>query len=242
MKIKIPKTITYLGMEDQSGSEIGGSSYLLAKSLAKFFEWNFCASTIDPRSKTPVSEQFNSCAALLATKQDPILYIAAHGHKDGSFLPAGKGALRIHFKDWTNSLAAPNVRNQFIGIVVGSCSVGSKVDEKLCRNLGLEWIIGHRIKVDWHTSFVAESKILEWMYLHLIPSQKKNLSYLQDRIDAMSKTPPDIKTIVASGFYRDLSMPTKKQTNAIDGLYSKLFHYTGMTISTKKETVKYNRS
>lgn len=117
-------------------------------------------------------ETMNSCAGAreaiprIGTLMVKYLYLAAHGHEDGSGLALGNGETltRTHLKNALAQIRGTNGSN-LDGIFLGSCFFGTaSLANFLFRyETGIDWVIGYETAVDWIPSSVLDLFVLNFL-------------------------------------------------------------------------------
>jgi hypothetical protein len=151
-----PDRLLYLSSEDRDGHGTNTSTYFLGQSISSYLKLEF-APRIIPEGGDPIKITHAVWKAYdKVSREKSILWIDAHGKKNGSLEIPEKVAL----EDWTGSLK----NSSFRGVVVSACSVGKKLDANVCLDWGCEWVLAAGTEADWYSAFCAYAKALEWLY------------------------------------------------------------------------------
>jgi len=91
------------------------------------------------------------------------LYVAAHGYQRMFGGLASKKGMQVStlLRELKNAANYSNIE----GVVLGSCSIGSNVDEfiKTIRSSNIVWLFGYTCEIDWMTSTFLDVSIFEHM-------------------------------------------------------------------------------
>lgn len=153
-----PTALLYLSFEDQKGNGPKSSTLYFAKSIAAYLGLAFSKKVVkigeDPNEKFGDFVKDRNASKT-------ILWIAAHGNKDGS-LDTCTGSRELSFKNWSNSLNKSN----FHAILIDACSVGKKIKSTNCDQWGCQWVLAAEAESDWYAMLCAYAKALEWLFLN----------------------------------------------------------------------------
>lgn len=108
------------------------------------------------------------------------LYVAAHGYQRMFAGLASKRGMQLStlLRELKNAANYSNIE----GVVLGSCTVGSNVEEFMntIKSSKIVWMFGYTCEIDWMTSTLIDLSVFEQM-MGLEKSQLRNRQQILDR-------------------------------------------------------------
>ena len=107
------------------------------------------------------------------------LYVAAHGYQRMFGGLASKRGMQLStlLRELKNAANYSNIE----GVVLGSCTIGSNVDEFIntVKSSNIVWMFGYTCEIDWMTSTIIDVSVFE----HMIGLEKGRLRNRQQILD-----------------------------------------------------------